>query len=305
MNNEYPRNGNQSTLGENLRTLRIASWLGWQIESNWADPFLFLILNIFRPLAIAMTVFVMYEVIAGGKRDDFFDYLYLSNALFVIVTQVLVGLSWTVFEDRENYQMLKYIYTSPAAKYSYLLGRASAKVAIGIITLVILLLFGVLFLRLSIDITKIEWLWLAAYSVIGIVILLSMGIVLAGIALILARNGEFIGEVTAGVLLLVCSVYYPPDILPSVLRWLSLAMPITYWLEGMRRAISGGFLLYGSSTGTKGAVISPILSAFSNGELLLLLAGFALVASIFSHYFYRWIETQAKERGMIDRVTSW
>jgi ABC-2 type transport system permease protein len=24
-----------------LRSFRLAAWLGWQIESNWADPFLF------------------------------------------------------------------------------------------------------------------------------------------------------------------------------------------------------------------------------------------------------------------------
>ena len=29
-----------------LRTFVVATWLGWQIESNWADPFLFAVYSI-------------------------------------------------------------------------------------------------------------------------------------------------------------------------------------------------------------------------------------------------------------------
>src|SRR5947207_8426688 len=93
------------TWRENLRTFRIASWLGWQIESNWADPLVFFIFAILRPMAAALILLVMYEVIAGGKRDQFFDYLFISNAFFVLVVQVIAGLSWTIIDDRENYKM--------------------------------------------------------------------------------------------------------------------------------------------------------------------------------------------------------
>ncbi len=33
------------------RSFRTAAWLGWQIESNWADPFLFAVYSIVKPLA--------------------------------------------------------------------------------------------------------------------------------------------------------------------------------------------------------------------------------------------------------------
>ena len=33
------------------RSFRMAAWLGWQIESNWTDPFLFAIYSIIKPLA--------------------------------------------------------------------------------------------------------------------------------------------------------------------------------------------------------------------------------------------------------------
>src|SRR3712207_5099563 len=144
-----------SELRQSVRTFRIAAWLGWQIEGNWADPLVFFIFTILRPMASALILFVMYEVIRGGRRDDLFDYLYVSNAFFILVIQALSGMAWAILEDRENYRMLKYIYTSPARQLAYLLGRAVAKVLIGIITTLILLVTGALFLGLHIDLGRI------------------------------------------------------------------------------------------------------------------------------------------------------
>src|SRR5437868_5545170 len=119
---------------ENVRTFRVAAWLGWQVEGNWADPLVFFIFTVLRPMASALIILVMYQVVAGGKRPDFFQYLFISNAFFVLVIQTIAGLSWTIIDDRENYKMLKYIYTSPARQFAYLIGRAVAKVAIGLLT---------------------------------------------------------------------------------------------------------------------------------------------------------------------------
>src|SRR5436305_14034087 len=95
---------------ENLRTFRIAAWLGWQVESNWADPLVFFIFTVLRPMATALILVLMYQVIAGGQRGAFFNYLYISNAFFVLVIETMSGLAWTILDDRENYKMLKYIY---------------------------------------------------------------------------------------------------------------------------------------------------------------------------------------------------
>jgi ABC-2 type transport system permease protein len=228
--------GEFSLWRENARTFRIAAWLGWQIESNWADPLVFFIFAVLRPMATALIILVMYQVVAGGQRGDFFDYLYVSNAFFVLVIQIMAGLAWTVIDDRENYKMLKYIYTSPARKFAYLVGRAMAKVGIGLLTTLLLLGTGVFVLGLRVDADTIQWGWLASYFALGVLILCGLGMVMAGIALVVARHGEFMGEVVAGMLLLFSGAYFPPDILPPVLKEISLFLPVTYWLEGMRAA---------------------------------------------------------------------
>lgn len=293
---------------QHLRTFRIATWLGWQVEGNWADPLVFFIFTILRPLASALILFVMYQVIRGGVRDNTFDYLYVSNAFFMVVLQALSGMAWAVLDDRENYKMLKYIYTSPARKLAYLLGRAVAKVVIGLITTLILLATGALFLGLNLDFGHIAWGWLTVYFVTGLVILLSLGLVMAGIALVIARNGGAIGEVVGGALLLFSGAYFAVDILPSPLKEISLGLPVTYWLEGMRRAIEGEILTVTTKAADGTLVttpVSPILAQFDNLQLLGILAGCAAVCAVGSYFFYNWVEHQAKERGMIDRLTGY
>ena len=49
-----------------LRSFRTATWLGWQIESNWTDPFLFAVYSIVKPLAGAGILVVMYTIITRG-----------------------------------------------------------------------------------------------------------------------------------------------------------------------------------------------------------------------------------------------
>src|SRR4051812_19849856 len=144
---------------------------------------------VLRPVSTALILVLMYDVIAGGQRGDYFNYLYISNAFFVLVIETMSGLAWTILDDRENYKMLKYIYTSPARKFSYLIGRAVAKISLGLLTTVILLVVGLLFLGLQIDLGRIQWGWLALYFPLGMIVLLGLGIILAGVALVIARHG--------------------------------------------------------------------------------------------------------------------
>ena len=101
-----------------LRTFIIGSWLGWQIESNWADPFLFAIYSFARPVASVMILVVMYSVITNSAMaEPMFAYIYLGNALYMLVGQVITGVSWAVIDDREQYRVAKQLYTAPMDGY--------------------------------------------------------------------------------------------------------------------------------------------------------------------------------------------
>src|SRR5512137_266937 len=91
------------------RSFRMAAWLGWQIESNWADPFLFAIYSLVKPLAGAFILVVMYGVITEGDYNSpMFTYIFVGNDFYIYVGQIMNGISWSVVDDREHYKTLKY-----------------------------------------------------------------------------------------------------------------------------------------------------------------------------------------------------
>jgi ABC-2 type transport system permease protein len=276
---------------ESLRSLKVATWLGWQIESNWTDPFLFAAYSLIKPVAGAMILVVMYLVVSGGQTNTpLFPYIYLGNAFYIYVGSVLMGVSYAVIDDREHYGVLKYIYASPIQVYFYLLGRGVARTLTGTVAVIITLAFGMIAFQLPINFVTVNHAFFWPTFFLGLAGLALMGILLAGLTLITARHNYFMGEAVAGALFLLCGAVFPLDVLPQFLQYLGLGLPMTYWLEGLRRAILG-------------TSASPLLAPFSNETILMILVGSTLIVGLISLGFYRWCERRAKEKGLIDMQT--
>jgi ABC-2 type transport system permease protein len=275
---------------EALRSLRVAAWLGWQIESNWADPFVFAIYSLVKPLAGALILVFMYAVIAkGGLRSPLFPGVFVGNALFIYVPAVLAGISWTIIDDREHYGMLKYVYTAPVNMLTYLVGRGVAKTVVATIAVVMMLLLGTLALGVPIRLGGIDWLLVLGSLVLGSAMLAFFGILLAGVTLVTARHNYGVGEAVAGGLYLLCGVVFPLDTLPSWLSSIGRAIPITYWVEAMRRALLG--------EGT------ALFSGLSNGALVAILAGSTVVLAVLAVLVFRLAERRARAKGLLDMQT--
>jgi ABC-2 type transport system permease protein len=75
---------------------------------------------------------------------------------------------------------------------------------------------------------------------------------------------------------------------------LGFALPLTYWLESLRRAVLGA---------EASRAISPSLAGLDDGWLLLILLGATLISGVVSVYFFRWSEHRAREKGLIDVTT--
>lgn len=69
------------------RTMRQASWLGWQLEANWTSPWLFLAYSIMKPIAGTLILVVMYLVVLQGVGNNIalFSFMYVGNAFYVFV----------------------------------------------------------------------------------------------------------------------------------------------------------------------------------------------------------------------------
>jgi ABC-2 type transport system permease protein len=277
------------------RSFRTATWLGWQIESNWADPFLFAVYSFVKPLASAGILVIMYSVITGGAFDEpIFPYIYLGNAFYIYVGAVMNGVSWAVIDDREHYKTLKYMYVAPITVPGYLLGRGVARMLIGTISVAITVLFGVIFLNLPLSITTINWPLFFVTLIIGVIMLALLGLILAGITLMIANHVWFLGEAVAGALYVFSGAIFPLEVLPAWIRPVGFVMPITYWLELIRRALVGNI-----------AAAFPTLAQLSDLQLLGILSGMTLVFGIGALVIFRWCENWARERGMIDMVSNY
>jgi ABC-2 type transport system permease protein len=277
------------------RSFRTAAWLGWQIESNWTDPFLFAIYSFIKPISTAAILVVMYGIITQGNFESpIFTYMYLGNAFYIYVGQVMAGVSWAVIDDREHYKTLKYMYVAPIHIPMYLFGRGVANFLVGSISVLITIVIGVLFLHLSIDFAAVNWPLFFLALIIGVIMLAMMGLILAGVTLLIAHHVWFLGEAVAGALYLFSGAIFPLEVLPPAIRWLGYVIPITYWLELLRRALVGSV-----------ADAFPTLAGLSNNQILGILIGLTLFFGVVSIFVFRWAERRAKERGLIDMVTNY
>jgi ABC-2 type transport system permease protein len=272
------------------RSFRTATWLGWQIESNWADPFVFAIYSLVKPLSGALILVFMYAVIAkDGLASPLFPGVFVGNALFIYVPAVLAGISWTIMDDREHYGMLKYVYTAPVNVLAYLIGRGVAKALVATVAVVLTLLLGTLALGVPIRLAAIDWPLVAAALVLGSAMLALFGILLGGVTMVTARHNYGVGEAVAGGLYLLCGVVFPLDTLPSWLAAVGRALPITYWLEAFRRA------LLGQSTAS--------FAGLSDGALVGILAGSSVVLAALATVCFRLAERRARAKGLLDMQT--
>jgi len=272
------------------RTFFPAAWLGWQIESNWTDPFLFLVFSILKPIASVMILVFMYNAVSRNAADSpIYSYIYLGNAFYIYVGAVMAGGSYSILDDRERYRSLKYIYIAPINIPVYLLGRAVARFITGTIAVLITLSAGVLFFKVPLNVLSINWLMLISAMILGVACLTFMGIVLGMWTLTLRTEPWFIGEATAAALYLFSGAIFPITILPTFLQPIGFIMPMTYWLELIRRSLLGS-----------GAAAFPTLAGFSDIQLFGILGVITLAFSLIASYAYRFFDKVARDNGMID-----
>ncbi len=278
-----------------LRSFLSASWLGWKIESNWTDPFLFATYSIIKPLASAGILVLMYSIVTDQNfNNPMFAYLYLGNAFYQYVPAVLSGISWTIIDDREHYRTLKYIYIAPVNIPLYLFGRGVAKFITGSFAVLITLLAGFLLLKVPFDFQQVNWPLFVVSLILGILMLALLGLLLAGITLITARHSYYIGDVVASGLFLFTGAIFPLEVLPVWLRPVGYALPITYWLELLRRSLVGNI-----------AKAFPTFTSMSNFELILVLLLTSLIAGLVAILLFNKCNHSARERGLIDMATNY
>jgi ABC-2 type transport system permease protein len=275
------------------QTLRAATWLEWQSRGNWTNPLLYCIYLIVRPMTASLVLVLMYWVVSGAHaHGGIFGFLICGAATWTFVEQIVAGIPQAVLADREEYAMLKYVYITPSRFLIFLIGRALPRMLIAFFAFAITLGFGIGLLGVPVDLMAVNYPLLLAALVFGFVAITALGIMLAGLALVLKRGAYQMPQAVTGALYLVSGAIFPIAVLPGWLQTVALGVPLTYWLELVRRALLG----------------SRIGEHFPVASTLAVFGWFALTTVIFaavSYVVFRICDYQARERGQIDRTTGY
>jgi ABC-2 type transport system permease protein len=145
-------------------------------------------------------------------------------------------------------------------------------------------------LGVKVDLSNADWGMFALALVIGLLCITFIGIALAGVTFLTARHSSGINEGVAGLFYLFCGVVYPVTVLPGWAQSIGMSIPITYWLELVRRSLvpSSNF---SSISG---------LGSFSDIEILAFLLVTTLVFLLLSVALFRYADHLARKKGKID-----
>jgi ABC-2 type transport system permease protein len=280
-------------IGTGLRTIKQAVWLGWKVDTNWADPLVFAIYYLIRPLAGLLTVGFMFLIgsyaAPGGIFDpQLFAFMFVGNSFFLYATQIMLTMSMLIHDDRSHYEVLKHIYLSPGSLSWYILGRALNGVINASISLVLTLGFGVLIFQgflgkqIPINWLGIDFPLLTLSLILGIVCFIAIGFLLCAINIMTSKVQFILSDYVTGILYLFGGVVFLPTILPPWGQTISNWLPITYFLTSMRLSVLH----------QTGVVLQTDLSYLALTTVATIILGMA----VFNFAMY-W----ARKNGLLDR----
>jgi ABC-2 type transport system permease protein len=284
------------------RSFRTAAVLGWKMEANWTDPVLFFIYSVAKPVASALILVFMLEVIGGSAGRGFRGFVVVGSALWSFVMSGIAGLAWAVLDDRERYRMLKYLVVSPSDLVVLLLGRGLARIAVGAMGAAITLAVGVIALGVAFDPGRIDWPLLVIVNIAGLAAIVALGVLLAATVIQTRQESWSYPEAVAGALFLLTGAVFPLAVLPGPVQAIGLVLPITWWLEGVRLALFPGGT---SSAGGPGSLWLELTGRTvpTGPEVVAALLATGALVTLASLVAFRFSERRAKDLGLFDRTT--
>ena len=271
------------------RSLIASARLAWAIEGNWAEPFFLLVYLIIRPLAF-LGLFLAVLSIGGALNPASIGLVVVGQAVFQIVGAAMQGPTHALLDDRERYRTIRYIFATPSSLLPVSIGRALVKALIAAISAVIVIGVGAL-IGMPMRAGGPDLPLLLVVMTLGLASIVGLGVALGAVCVQLRNDAWGYPQAVAGSVFLLCGAIFPLDTLPRALQLIGAALPMTWWIEGVRRALLGT-----ASPGLLGELSTPLL-------LLVLTVGTVLITLAAPRLFRIGID-RAREKGYLDRSTA-
>jgi ABC-2 type transport system permease protein len=200
------------------------------------------------------------------------------------------GPTHALLDDRERYRTIRYIFATPSSLLPVSIGRALVKALIAAISAVIVIGVGAL-IGMPMRAGGPDLPLLLVVMTLGLASIVGLGVALGAVCVQLRNDAWGYPQAVAGSVFLLCGAIFPLDTLPRALQLIGAALPMTWWIEGVRRALLGT-----TSPGLLGELSTPHL-------LLVLTVGTVLITLAAPRLFRIGID-RAREKGYLDRSTA-
>lgn len=214
-----------------IKAVMLHSWyhLNHSVET-WVDLFWFSLINIFV-FGLITLYFLQGDSLMSGYM---LMGLILWGALYVGQYSITVGALWEIWS-----RSFTSLFISPLSMGEFILGHMIG----GLLKSVSVLLFTGVISIIFYDFSIFSLGWFLIIIVIELMIFAwASGIFI--LALIM-RFGTTIQPLAWGLIFLVqplSAVFFPVEVLPSSVRWISFALPVTYVFEAARDKLAYGFI---------------------------------------------------------------
>ena len=207
-------------------------------------------------------------------------YLLIGSLLWGYLSLVFMEAAFAIAWERWE-GTIEYTFMAPIRRVTHLMGICLFAIGYGLARTLVVLLVAVWLFNLDFSHANI----LAALAVLAAstLPLIGLAVFTSVLPMVSPQKGEQMSFAVQGFLLLVSGVYYPLSVLPLPLQLAGYASPLTYSLEGIRRALLNG------------ATLADELPSIA----ILLVMGAAMIPA--GVWVFSWAERRAKRLGLLKR----
>ena len=271
-------------------------WLAWKVESNWASPLLFFLLCVIKPVSFLLIVTFMFKFASVGTKFDvnYFSFFFIGATLYIYVSNILSSMAEVVFEDREHFEVIKYVYIAPVNWYLYFLSYGIIRFLLASISVIISFLaasfmFGFRYINIFQNFTIFISSFLSAIAAIFF-----CGVIIGSLTLLTARHATIISETASGFFMILCGALFPIHFLPEFLQYISIKIPISHWFEISRRIITG-----------TGNTIDKTWQNYTLNQLIYDQLFLCICLFFISAIIFKFANLAARAKGVISSTTSY
>jgi ABC-2 type transport system permease protein len=179
-------------------------------------------------------IFFAYVGRFSGLRDD--SFFVVGNAVQACSMASIYGMTMTIANER-YFGTLSPLLASPASRIALFLGRAAPLIANGLLVSVFGFVLGAVLL--DFDVTWGAIPGLAAVLLITVLSCTAFGMTLGTVGL-RARDVFFISNLMYFLMLLLCGVNIPLEVLPGWMRGIGEMLPLTHGIAAARVVADSG-----------------------------------------------------------------